>query len=133
MQIFKRNPISAIFPQRRTDGVHGIVTHRLGDSDFLLPTMGPRNDFITHSRIAVATSSTLVLIAEPSRIYSLFVNDSDTKIYLFMGTPATINGIPLYPNGGFFLISPSTTRYTGQVTAIHFGSGTKDLNVATGL
>lgn len=86
-----------------------------------------RYSISTNNSISVPTSSTPILSANPNRCYAIVVNDSAVKAYLFKGSPATTNGIPLMPNGGFFEIT-ALNLYTGALTAIT-ASGTATLKV----
>lgn len=79
------------------------------------------------SGVLATTSSTVVVTPNTSRLEVTIVNDSDTVIYLRLGTSAVMNsGIRLNANGGSF----TTDKYTGQINAIHGGTGTKNLTVA---
>jgi hypothetical protein len=58
---------------------------------------------ITHTEVTALASSTAVLSANRDRKYALFVNDSDTTMYLFLGATAELNkGIRLNANGGSY-------------------------------
>ncbi len=75
--------------------------------------------------VAVAATSTLVA-PERRRAQLHLVNDSDTKMYVRLASPAAVGvGVPLYPNGGSF----SFDDYHGALYAIHGGTGTKNLCV----
>lgn len=92
------------------------------------PTIAP-----LHTAPAIATTSTTALAANANRKYALFVNDSDTTIYLFLGTPAVVSqGIRLNARGGSYETMQIHNLYTGIVTAIHGGTGTKTLLVTEG-
>ena len=55
----------------------------------------------TAGNVSVGTGSTQILLADGGRQYALIVNDSDTKMYLNVGSAAEIGkGIPLLANGG---------------------------------
>jgi hypothetical protein len=85
---------------------------------------------ISHaSAVAVTTSSTTVLAANPARLYALLVNDSDTTLYLALGDPAVAGrGIRLNAQGGAYEISQLLGNlYTGVITAIHAGTGSKSI------
>ncbi len=78
----------------------------------------------TNSGVDVATTSTSVLSLNASRKKLILVNDSDTDIYVsFSGTAVANAGIRLNALGG----TVSDDTYTGAVTAIHAGTGTKRL------
>ncbi len=89
----------------------------------------------THSVVSVATSTTQVLAANANRVHALFVNDSDTVIYVMLGAAAVLNqGIRLNPGGGAYELSLKMGNlYTGLVNAIHGGTGTKALLVLEGV
>ncbi len=71
--------------------------------------------------ISVGVASTQVLRANASRKKALFINDSDTIIYLSKGSIAYLNGgIRLNANGGSWEEAPDTLGYlyTGVYFAI---------------
>jgi len=68
--------------------------------------------------VSVGTGSTQILLADGGRQYALIVNDSDTKMYLSIGSAAvTGKGIPLLANGGAIEITPDNLM-VGTVFAI---------------
>lgn len=77
-------------------------------------------DTANHSVVTVGTTSVTVLNPNPNRIYALFINDSDTAIYLKFGSPAALNeGIRLNGNGGCYEISKKIGNlYKSAVYAI---------------
>lgn len=76
----------------------------------------------TISGINVGSATTLVLAANTSRKYAVIGNDSDTIIYLALGTNAVINqGIRL-PIGGSYEIS-WLNLYRGAINGIHSVGG----------
>lgn len=78
--------------------------------------------------VSVGTTSTLVLSANPRRIYAAFVNDGTDIVYLALGNTAVVNrGIRLNPSGGSFEITRECP-YWGQVSGI---VGTTASNVTT--
>lgn len=89
----------------------------------------------THTVASVATSSGVALAANGDRKYALFINDSDTTIYLYLGDTAVANqGIRLNANGGSFEMSAMNGNlYVGAVNAIHAGTGSKTLLVTEGV
>ncbi len=89
----------------------------------------------THTSVGAATSSTLALAANSNRRYAIFVNDSDTAVYLGLGAAAIVNaGIRLNANGGSYEMSAMLGNlYRGAINAIHGGTGTKSLLVTEGL
>jgi hypothetical protein len=75
-----------------------------------------------------------VLAANSSRKYALIVNDSDTTIYLKLGSAAAVHeGIRINANGGYFEMGAAQGNlYTGAVNAVHDGVGDKTLLVTEG-
>ena len=82
----------------------------------------------THSQVIVGTSTTPVVAANHKRIFAGFYNVSDTEILLELGSGADSESIPLPPYDGAHEIN-GDELYTGQVAAIHYGTGSKNLNV----
>lgn len=79
--------------------------------------------------VDVGTSSTPVLLARPGRKYAIFMNDSDTVIYLAFGEDASVgSGVRLASYGGFFEITWNNP-IEAAVNAVHGGTGTKRLTV----
>lgn len=91
-------------------------------------------DSVTHTAIAVATTSTAVVAANTQRQYLLLINDSDAVIYLKLGAAAVANqGIRLNANGGSLEMSgPMGNIYQGAINGIHAGAATKNLLVSEG-
>lgn len=89
----------------------------------------------THAAVNVTTSTGEVLASSVARRYALFINDSDTVIYLKFGAAAVLNdGVRLSASGGSYEMSPMLGNlYTGAVNAIHGGSGNKVLLVTSGV
>ncbi len=82
--------------------------------------------------VLVTTASTLVAQANPGRRYASFVNDSDTVIYIALGSFASVNsGIRLNAQGGSYMIDV-LNPYSGDIAAIHGGTGNKVLLVVEG-
>jgi len=85
---------------------------------------------ITHTVVEVATTSNTALAGKWDRSYTLIINDSDTDIYLNLGTSvATVNkGIRLNAHGGSYEMSRQNGNlYRGEITAIHGSVGVKKL------
>ncbi len=80
------------------------------------------------STVAVGTTSTAVVPANPERIIVHLVNASDTDITLRYAVSGAVvgSGIVLRANGG----SLSEEWYNGPICAVHAGVGTKSLGVA---
>lgn len=58
---------------------------------------------LAHTVVTIGAATGEVLAANPNRKYVLLVNDSDTTIYLKIGSAATLNqGIRLNANGGSY-------------------------------
>lgn len=74
----------------------------------------------THTEVTVDTSSTAVLSANSARRYALFINDSDTTMYLNLGGTAAANkGIRLNANGGNYEMTAGRGNvYQGAITVI---------------
>lgn len=90
----------------------------------------PAEAFETHTTVACGTGTTTVLAAQNNRTYAIFVNDSDTVIYLRVGGTATTGDIRLNANGGSWEIANAFGNLTGSgIECIHGGSGNKNLNV----
>lgn len=73
----------------------------------------------TAKTIATTTGGTIVVPANPNRIYARFMNNGSASIYLNLGgttTVATTNGIRLDALGVYEI--NQNNLYTGQVTAI---------------
>ena len=87
------------------------------------------------SRIDVAITSTAVIAGNDSRRYIIFINDSDTVMYLSFGGAANLyTGVRLNANGGSYEMGGQfSNNYTGTVFAIHGGAGTKRLLVNEGV
>lgn len=94
----------------------------------------PGYDTVAHDVITTTTTSGEALAANADRRYALFVNDSDTVIYIFLGGTAVANrGIRLNANGGSYEISAKLgSLYLGVINAIHGGAGNKLLLVTEG-
>jgi hypothetical protein len=87
------------------------------------------------SAYAVATPATIttlsstqtfpVLSANVARRYALFINDSDTTMYLGIGATAALNtGIRLNANGGSYEMAAGHGNiYTGALTVVCASSG----------
>jgi hypothetical protein len=89
----------------------------------------------THTQPAITTATTVALAANANAKYRLFVNDSDTVIYLKIAVSAVLNqGIRLNAYGGSYEMSTMLGNLnTGVVNAIHGGSGNKALLVTEGV
>ena len=87
-----------------------------------------------HTEVTALTSSTAVLSANTARRYALFVNDSDTTMYLFLGGTAVVNkGIRLNANGGNYEMTTGRGNvYQGTVNVI-CSSTPKTLLVTEGI
>lgn len=75
--------------------------------------------FTNSKSVTVGTSAVAVLAANGSRQYALLTNDSDTAIYLNLGTASTTSGnysVRVNANGGQFEIG-TDFLYKGQIWA----------------
>ena len=90
---------------------------------------------VTHTPVDVGVASGTVLAANTERTYALFVNDSDTVIYLGLDVAAALNqGIRVNANGGSYEMSPKLgSLFTGSTQAVHGGVGVKRLLVPEGI
>ncbi len=85
----------------------------------------------TEATIGVATGAALA--ANDERVYVLFINDSDTTIYLRLGEAAVLNqGIRVNANGGSFeMTQQQGNLFDGVVNGISSGAS-KNLLVLEG-
>lgn len=79
----------------------------------------------------VGTASAKVLDENRDRRYAIFMNDSDTTIYLAFGGDAAPNSGVRVPVDGFFEITWNNL-ITAAVYAVHGGGGTKRLTIVEG-
>jgi len=83
---------------------------------------GAQPQGVTQGSMPAGTSSTIVLEENRRRHSCLFINDSDTIIYITKGNPAVLNqGIRLNPNGGSYedlMCGWDGSIYKGQYSAI---------------
>lgn len=86
---------------------------------------------VTHTTVAVATTSTVTLTAKSNRTFVILENISDTAIDCKFGADAVASeGVRLYANGGSLLLD---AKYpTISLSCIHAGTGTKSLLVTEG-
>lgn len=90
---------------------------------------------MTHAAVSAGAASGAALAANPNRHYALFVNDSDTVLYLGLGVDAAANeGIRLNANGGSYEMSGKVGKlYQGAVNVISGGAAGKTLLVTEGV
>lgn len=87
---------------------------------------------LSHTTVAVGTTSILALQANLKRRYLLLINDSDTNIYLSFGLAAANGqGIRLNANGGSYELTPGIIS-TAEIYAIS-NAGTKNLLITEGI
>lgn len=87
---------------------------------------------VTDTKVAVGTSTTVVLAANPRRHEAVFVNDSNKDIYLARGNDAVMHeGIRLNAAGGSYEINRDNL-FLGAINAIAEG-GAKNLTVSEGI
>lgn len=81
----------------------------------------------THTAVNVTSTSGQLIATNVNRKYGLFINDSDTTIYIALGTAAVANqGIRLNGGGGSYEMSEKLGNvYTGAINAIHASTGNK--------
>lgn len=97
---------------------------------------GSTLDEITPSTLFVTNASQQALAANTNRKYVILTNDSDTIIYINVGADAIVGGgiTRLNPSGGAYEMSAVIGNLMlGAVTAIHGGTGNKNLIVAEGV
>ena len=82
----------------------------------------------------VTSSTSEVFAADADVLTRLFINDSDTVIYLRKGEDAVLNkGIRVNANGGNYEMSKEIGNlYLGAIDAIHGGAGNKNLLIEEG-
>lgn len=87
-----------------------------------------------HTVVNADVSSVQVLPRNEARRYALFINDSDTTVYLSLGTPAVLNkGIRLNANGGAYeMLSGRGSLYKGDIYVITSAAG-KSILVTEGM
>lgn len=87
---------------------------------------------VTESTGGVTTSSSSILSSNSSRKGGYIQNETDTDIWVSLGGTATTaapsSRVRAY-GGTLSLIIDGKNVYTGAVTAIHGGSGTKNVTV----
>ena len=93
------------------------------------------NVTINHSALAVTTASQTALAANANRKYASFQNDSDTVIYLKVGSGAVVGqGYRINPNGGSLEMSPAIGNLSlSAIYAVHNGTGNKNLLISEGV
>ena len=81
--------------------------------------------------VNVTVASAVVLAQNANRRAAVFVNDSDTNIYLSLTRPAGINiGVRLNAGGGTLVLSRWGSLFTtGPIYGIHAGVGNKVLTI----
>jgi len=113
-------------------GLEPVSTKTLEEKELLaqvLPVISLGCGGIVKSQGAVNVDSSGVQVLPPNeqRTYALFINDSDTVIYLACGPGLSLNsGIRLNPSGGSYEMTEAN-RFTGQILAIHGSVGSKVL------
>ena len=81
------------------------------------------------NNFTVGVASLIVRDVMEHRKQAVFINDSDTTIYLAKGDRAVLHaGIRLNPNGGVWILEPDTLGqiWTGPISAIS-SAGAKNL------
>jgi hypothetical protein len=88
--------------------------------------MIPQN--ATNTKVSVAATSTLVLAANPARVFATIINNSDETIFLALQDAAVLNeGIRIAASGGGYEIN-LTNPFIGNVYAIST-SGSKSVTI----
>jgi hypothetical protein len=91
----------------------------------------------TNGTPSAGTASGTILAANPHRVYALFINNTDTLVWLSLGTAAAVagNGIPLPGTtvtgvpGTYEMTRGKANVFSGQITGI-VGSGTVAKTIA---
>lgn len=111
------------------DGTHAEVAYVAGG---VIATTGSSAITSTHTARNVQ-GNTVVLTENENRVYALFINDSDTTVYLNLGAAAAVNeGIRLNANGGSYEMSGQAGNlYTGAVNANHGGGAVDKVLLVT--
>lgn len=125
--------------EMQVDIVSGTVTANLSATDnAVLDNIDANTDtFVSSATEAtggVTTSSTTILAASASRKGGYIVNESDTDIWISLGGTATaaVPSTKVRANGGTLsLVIDGKNTYTGAITAIHAGTGTKNVTIVT--
>jgi hypothetical protein len=89
-----------------------------------------------HGTAGVGTATGTAVPANDNRKYLLLINDSDTTMYLSLdGGAAVVNeGIRVNSGGSSYGMSfKGGDLFTGVITAIHGGTGTKKLLYTEGV
>jgi len=108
-----------------------VMTGKLPNSSAITITSLPSVSTATPTNAVIGVASTAVLVANTNRKFAVFVNDSDTTIYLSLSGTAVMNeGIRLNATGGSYEIN-LTNLYLGVITAICAAAG-KNLTVTSG-
>lgn len=116
------------------------ITDKTGQNTLNINSEGSANVQLTGSITETATTTTVgvatgqVLAANAARKYASFQNDSDTVIYLKIGSSAVLNqGVRLNPNGGVYEMSINTgnldTRAVNAISSV----ASKNLLVREGI
>jgi len=109
-------------------------TVSLGGSTAIIGRVGiSQASTLAHSAVTVGVATGEALAANTDRKYALFVNDSDTVIYLMIGADAVANqGIRINASGGAYEMSAVNGNLdTRAINAISTGAG-KTLIVTEG-
>ena len=87
-------------------GEHKIYDFTAGVKTFISDKSYNNSITMTHTVVNADATSGVALAANANRKYMLIVNDSDTVIYISIGTATALNsGIRLNANGGSYEIS----------------------------
>jgi hypothetical protein len=107
-------------PVKTTVNADGSVTQHVNIES-------PSISTVTESTGSVTTSSTTLLAANTARTGGYIQNTSDTDIYISLGGTATTSKTLVSASGGVFTLLISGRVYTGAITAIHTGTGSKSI------
>lgn len=88
---------------------------------------------VTHTTATIGVASGVALAANANRTSALFINDSDTTIYLKVGAAAVLNeGIRLNANGSSYEMSKNYGNLDTRVIYAISSAATKKLLVTEG-
>jgi len=138
--------IAALVAQFTSGDSHGIKLfltdtgeHKIFDFSTGVKTFIPDKSYNTpitmsHSVAIADVAYGVALAANPNRKYALIINDSDTTIYIAIGTSAILNtGIRLNANGGSFEMTAKHGNLDVRVINCICSVATKKLIITEGV
>lgn len=87
-----------------------------------------------HTTVSITSASVQVVASNPSRSYLIIANNTDTTVWLSLGTVSTAEkGIPLFANGSAYEISSQFGNlFQGVINASVSGTVSKTIQVVEG-